>query len=218
MFIKKIELQGFKSFYKRTKIEFHPGVTAIVGPNGCGKSNLVDGIIWALGEGSLRALKGERVGEIIFNGSEKREQAGMAEVSLWVEDDTWEEPLSIGRILYRSGESEFRINGKKVRLKDVQDELWKRGLGGKDYFVIEQGSIGAIISYKPSEKRALIEEAVGIVKYKERKKEVKQKLEAARQNLIRIEDIIQETEKQKNSLQRQASLSRKYRNLRERLR
>lgn len=218
MYIKRIELQGFKSFYRRTKIEFHPGVTAIVGPNGCGKSNLVDAIIWALGEGRLRSLKGERVGEIIFSGSQKREPSGMAEVVLWIEDKEWDEPLSVGRIIYRSGESEFRINGKKVRLKDVQDELWKRGLGGKDYFVIEQGNIGAIITYKPTEKRALIEEAAGIVKYKERKKESKQKLEEAKQNLIRIEDIIQETEKQKNSLQRQASLSRKYKNLRERLR
>lgn len=218
MYIKRIELQGFKSFYRRTKIEFHPGVTAIVGPNGCGKSNLVDAIIWALGEGRLRSLKGERVGEIIFSGSQKREPSGMAEVVLWIEDKEWDEPLSVGRIIYRSGESEFRINGKKVRLKDVQDELWKRGLGGKDYFVIEQGNIGAIITYKPTEKRALIEEAAGIVKYKERKKESKQKLEEAKQNLIRIEDIIQETEKQKNSLHRQASLSRKYKNLRERLR
>ncbi len=218
MYIKKIELQGFKSFYKRTKIEFHPGVTAIVGPNGCGKSNLVDAIIWALGEGRLRTLKGERVGDIIFSGSQKREPAGMAEVVLWIEDKEWDEPLSVGRIIYRSGDSEFRINGKKVRLKDVQDELWKRGLGGKDYFVIEQGNIGAIITYKPTEKRALIEEAAGIVKYKERKRESKLKLEDAKQNLIRIEDILQETEKQKNSLQRQASLARKYKNLRERLR
>ncbi len=218
MYIKRIEIQGFKSFYKRTKIEFHPGVTAIVGPNGCGKSNLVDAIIWALGEGRLRAIKGERVGEIIFSGSQKREPSGMAEVVLWIDDKEWDEPLSVGRIIYRSGDSEFRINGKKVRLKDVQDELWKRGLGGKDYFVIEQGSIGAIITYKPTEKRAIIEEAVGIVKYKERKKESKQKLEDAKQNLIRLEDIILETEKQKNSLQRQASLSRKYKNLRERMR
>lgn len=218
MYIKKIEIQGFKSFYKRTKIEFHPGVTAIVGPNGCGKSNLVDAIIWALGEGRLRALKGERVGEIIFSGSQKREPAGMAEVVLWIEDKEWEEPLSVGRIIYRSGDSEFRLNGKKVRLKDVQDELWKRGLGGKDYFVIEQGNIGTIITYKPAEKRTLIEEAAGIIKYRERKKEARQKLEDAKQNLIRIEDIIHETEKQKISLQRQASLSRKYKNLRERLR
>ncbi len=218
MYLKKIELQGFKSFYKRTKIEFHPGVTAIVGPNGCGKSNLVDAIIWSLGEGRLRALKGERVGEMIFSGSQKREPSGMAEVVLWVEDKEWDEPLSVGRIIYRSGESELRMNGKKVRLKDVQDELWKRGLGGKDYFVIEQGNIGAIITYKPTEKRTLIEEAVGIVKYKERKKESKQKLEDAKQNLIRLEDIILETEKQKNSLQRQASLAKKYKNLRERLR
>jgi chromosome segregation protein len=218
MYIKKIELQGFKSFYKKTKIEFHSGVTAIVGPNGCGKSNLVDAIIWSLGEGRLRTLKGERVGEIIFSGSQKREPSGMAEVVLWIEDKEWDEPLSVGRIIYRSGESEFRINGKKVRLKDVQDELWKRGLGGKDYFVIEQGNIGAIITYKPNEKRTLIEEAAGIIKYKERKRESKLKLEDAKQNLIRIEDILQETEKQKNSLQRQASLSRKYKNLRERLR
>lgn len=218
MYIKKIELQGFKSFYKRTKIEFHPGVTAIVGPNGCGKSNLVDAIIWALGEGRLRTLKGERVGDIIFSGSQKREPSGMAEVVLWIEEKEWDEPLSVGRIIYRSGDSEFRINGKKVRLKDVQDELWKRGLGGKDYFVIEQGNIGAIITYKPTEKRALIEEAAGIVKYKERKRESKIKLEGAKQNLIRIEDILQEAEKQKNSLQRQASLSRRYKNLRERLR
>lgn len=218
MYIKRIELQGFKSFYKRTRIEFHPGVTAIVGPNGCGKSNLVDAIIWSLGEGRLRTLKGERVGDIIFSGSQKREPAGMAEVVLLIEDKEWDEPFSVGRIIYRSGDSEFRINGKKVRLKDVQDELWKRGLGGKDYFVIEQGNIGAIITYKPTEKRTLIEEAAGIVKYKERKKESKLKLEEAKQNLIRIEDILQETEKQRNSLQRQASLARRYKNLRERLR
>ncbi|MEW6455510.1 MAG: chromosome segregation protein SMC [Acidobacteriota bacterium] len=218
MRIKKIELHGFKSFPKRTTITFHPGVTAIVGPNGCGKSNIVDGILWALGESRIKFLRTEKSEDVIFNGSEKKDPMGMAEVSITLSEDSKEEILTLSRLFYRSGESEYKMGEKKVRLKDIQEELWKLGIAGKEYFVIEQGAIGSLVNLKPQEKRALIEEAAEISKYKERKKEAKSKLIDSEQNLNRIEDLIVETERQKNSLQRQVYSARKYKELRERIR
>ncbi len=216
MIIKKLELQGFKSFADRTKIVFHPGITAIVGPNGTGKSNLVDGMLWVLGGRRQKAVRGDHTDDVIFNGNARKPPLSMADAVLTLGSD--EEELTISHRVFRSGESEYRMNGKTVRLKDISDELWKHAIGEKEYFVIEQGSIGTFVTSKPTEKRALIEEAAGTAYYKDKKKQAQSKLESTEQNLIRIEDIIIEVEKAKNSLQRQAQAANRYRRLRERIR
>ncbi len=216
MIIKKLELQGFKSFADRTKIVFHPGITAIVGPNGTGKSNLVDAMLWVLGGRRQRAVRADRTDDILFNGNAKRTPISMADVVLSLEGDDLE--LAISHRVFRSGESEYRMDGKSVRLKDIQDELWKHSIGETDYFVIEQGAIGTFVTSKPIEKRAFLEEAAGTAFYKDRKRQAQNKLELSEQNLTRLEDIIIEVEKAKNSLQRQAAAATRYRRLRERVR
>ncbi|MGB9835689.1 MAG: chromosome segregation protein SMC [Candidatus Saccharicenans sp.] len=215
MFIKKLEVHGFKSFADRTKILFHPGITAIVGPNGTGKSNIVDAILWGLGGMRLKSVRVDRTEDVIFNGNAKRPPLSMADVVITLGN---EEELVISHRVFRSGESEYRLNGKAVRLKDIQDELWKHSIGEKEYFVIEQGAIGSFVTSKPQEKRALIEEAAGTAYYKDKKRQAQAKLESSEQNLIRLEDIIIEVEKAKNSLYRQALAAARYRRLRERLR
>lgn len=215
MFIKKLEAQGFKSFADRTKILFHSGITAIVGPNGTGKSNIVDAILWGLGGMRLKSVRGDRTEDIIFNGNAKRPPLSLADVVITLGN---EEELVISHRVFRSGESEYRLNGKAARLKDIQDELWKHSIGEKEYFVIEQGAIGSFVTSKPQEKRTLIEEAAGTAYYKDKKRQAQSKLESTEQNLIRLEDIIIEVEKSKNSLYRQALAAARYRRLRERLR
>jgi len=215
MFIKKLEVQGFKSFADRTRVLFHPGITAIVGPNGTGKSNIVDAILWGLGGMRLKSVRVDRTEDVIFNGNTKRPPLSMADVVITLGND---EELVISHRVFRSGESEYRLNGKAVRLKDIQDELWKHSIGEKEYFVIEQGAIGSFVTSKPQEKRALIEEAAGTAYYKDKKRQAQSKLESSEQNLIRLEDIIIEVEKAKNSLYRQALAAARYRRLRERLR
>ncbi len=216
MIIKKLELQGFKSFAERTKIVFHPGLTAIVGPNGTGKSNLVDAMLWVLGGLRLKSVRGDRTEDVIFNGNAKKPPLNMADAVLTLGSE--EEEMVIAHRVFRAGESEYRLNGKTVRLKDIQDELWKHAIGEKEYFVIEQGAIGNFVTSKPTEKRALIEEAAGTAYYKDKKKQAQNKLENTELNLTRLEDIIAEVEKAKNSLQRQAQAANRYRRLRERIR
>ena len=214
--IKKLEIQGFKSFPERTKILFHSGITAIVGPNGTGKSNIVDALLWVLGGQRPRSLRGEKIDNLIFNGNTKKAPQGMADVSISLSDP--EEDLLVSHRIFRSGESEYRLNGKTVRLKDIQDELWKRGIGEKEYFVIEQGTIGQFVTSKPADKRILLEEAAGTAFYKDKKRQAENKLESSEQNLVRLEDIIEEVGRAKNSLQRQAQAANRYRKLRERIR
>jgi chromosome segregation protein len=216
MMIKKLELQGFKSFPERTKIILHAGITAIVGPNGTGKSNIVDAILWVLGGQRIKSLRGEKIEDIIFNGNAKKAPLGMADVNLYLGDN--EEELIIHHRAFRSGESEYRLNGKPVRLKDIQDALWKRAVAEKEYYVIEQGAIGQFVTSKPSEKRVLLEEAAGTAFYKDKKKQAESKLENSEQNLVRLQDIISEVEKAKNFLQRQAQAANRYRKLREKIR
>lgn len=216
MIIKKLELQGFKSFAERTKIVFHPGITAIVGPNGTGKSNLVDAMLWVLGGHRQKNVRGDRTEEVIFSGNAKRPALNMADAVLSLADG--DDALAVSHRAFRSGESEYRMNGKTVRLKDIQDELWRHAIGEKEYFVIEQGAIGNFVTSKPTEKRLFIEEAAGTAFYKEKKRQAQSKLESTEQNLIRLEDIIIEVEKAKNSLQRQAQAANRYRRLRERIR
>jgi chromosome segregation protein len=216
MKIKKLELQGFKSFPEKTKIMFHPGITVIVGPNGTGKSNIVDALMWVLGGKRLKSFRGERGTEMIFNGSQKNAPMSMADVTLSLEDEV--EQLKVNHRYFRSGESEYRLNGKLVRLKDIQEILWKKSIGEKEYFVIEQGSIGGFLSSKPLEKRHLLEEAAGTAYYKDKKRQAQNKLENSEQNLTRLEDIIAEVSKAKNSLKRQANAAVRYRKLRENIR
>jgi len=216
MLIKKIELQGFKSFPERTKIIFHPGITAIVGPNGTGKSNIVDALLWVLGGQRSKSLKGERSEDIIFNGNTSRTPLGMADVVLSLSGE--DEDLIINHRVFRSGESEYRLNGKVVRLKDIQDALWNRSIAEKEYFVIEQGQIGLFLTSKPVEKRLLLEEAAGTALYKTKKKQAQSRLESSEQNLTRLEDIIAEVSRAKNSLRRQAGAAIQYRKLREKIR
>ena len=255
MRLQRLEIAGFKSFPDRSELTFDSGVTAIVGPNGCGKSNVVDALTWVLGEQSAKSLRGDRMEDVIFGGSDARKPTGAAEVRLKlagvasrvpgnIKDTGGSQPVrsmpgelaagaavaveeepplivrdvEVMRRLYRSGESEYLIDGESVRLRDVQDLLMDAGLGVKAYAVIEQGKIGQILSARPTDRRQLIEEAAGVTKYKSRRRAAELKLEAAQQNLTRVDDIVFEVEKQRGALKRQAAKARRYRRLREELR
>jgi chromosome segregation protein len=261
--LKRLELLGFKSFADRTRLEFGEGTVGIVGPNGCGKSNLADAINWVLGEQSARLLRGERMADVIFSGTGTRLPTGMAEVNITLEDPEFahmdgafeeaHEPdealletaeaggngnggsgkrdavtlqerlrnqagqITVARRLFRSGESEYLINGELCRLREIQDIFMGTGLGPESYAIIEQGRIGQILSSKPSDRRMILEEAAGISKFKTRKRAAELKLESSRQNLSRITDILEEVTKQVNSLKRQASKARRFRELQEQL-
>ena len=292
MRLNQLEIAGFKSFAERAALAFDDGVTAIVGPNGCGKSNVIDAITWVLGEQSARSLRGERMEDIIFSGSDARRPTAAAEVRIQLsevtaalanganglpvagaplralngngngagggrghgngkahpmgagppppvaagpspeerdparlhdgDDDPAEPAISrdveVARRLYRSGESEYLIDGRVCRLRDIQDLLMDSGLGVKAYAVIEQGRIGQILGARPAERRQLLEEAAGVTKYRARRRTAELKLEAAQQNLTRVDDIVFEVEKQRGALKRQAAKARRYRRLREELR
>lgn len=222
MRVEKIELIGFKSFSERTVFNLHPGITCIVGPNGCGKSNIVDAFRWVLGEQSAKSLRGEKMEEVIFNGSATKKPKGMSEVTLIVSGignpahdngDDASNFTSITRRLYRSGESEYMINKSECRLKDIKDLFLDTGLEVKSYSIIEQDRIGAILSSKPEDRRFLIEEVAGVMKYKVRRTEAQNKLEASRLNLQRINDIILEVRRQINALDRQAKKAERYKKL-----
>ncbi len=224
MRIDRIELVGFKSFAEKTTFTFHPGITCIVGPNGCGKSNIVDAFRWVLGEQSAKTLRGERMEEVIFNGSQSRKPRGMAEVTMYIAipDDQGngnkgERIVTVTRRLYRSGESEYMINRQVCRLKDIREMFLDTGLEMKRYSIIEQGSIGELINAKPQDRRYLIEEVAGIMKYKVRKNEAMAKLESSRLNLQRVSDILAEVKRQRNSLDRQAKKAARYKKLLEEL-
>jgi chromosome segregation protein len=261
MRLQRLELNGFKSFSDRVELMFDMGVTAIVGPNGCGKSNVADAIVWVMGEQSAKSLRGDRMEDVIFSGSDARKATASAEVRLLlagvtaplahergihgnghapIEDNGHREghgngnghvaggnghvdpivarEVEVTRRLYRSGESEYLINGEICRLRDVHELLMDTGLGAKNYAIIEQGKIELILSTRPTDRRQLIEEAAGVTKYKTRRRAAQLKLEAAQQNLTRIDDIVFEVEKQRNALKRQAAKARRYKRLREELR
>lgn len=218
MFLKSLDICGFKSFADKTRLEFHPGVTAIVGPNGCGKSNVVDALRWVLGETSAKALRGGEMADVIFNGTDKRKQLGMAEVMLTLGDceDTLKTDFNevcVGRRVYRDGRSEYLLNRKPCRLKDINDLFMDTGIGRSSYSVMEQGKIDLLLSSKPEDRRQVFEEAAGITKFKQQKKEALRKLEYTEANLLRIADIIEEQRRQMGSLQRQAAKARRYANL-----
>jgi len=225
MRIKRLEIIGFKSFVDKVEIDFQDGVTAIVGPNGCGKSNIVDAIRWAMGEQSARNLRGRSMEDVIFNGSESRKPHGMAEVSIIFDNEDGLAPpafakyaeIMVTRRLYRSGESEYLLNKTPCRLLDIAELFMDTGVGRRAYSIIEQGKIGFILNAKPEERRFLIEEAAGVTKFKARKKTALRKIDATRQNLLRLGDIISEVNRQLASLKRQANKAERYRRYREEL-
>src|SRR5499425_2272455 len=236
--LRRIEIVGFKSFSDRGEITIHDaGVTAIVGPNGCGKSNVSDAIAWVLGEQSAKSLRGEKMEDVIFNGTRNRAPMGMAEVTITLTEvindngngssngngngvhaPAGPRDVVVQRRLYRSGESLYLIDGRPCRLRDIQDIFLGTGLGPNSYAIIEQGRVGQLLSSKPSDRRALIEEAAGITKFKAKRKLAESRLEAARQNLSRVNDILAEVDRQRNSLKRQAGKARRYIELRNRMR
>ncbi|MEJ5359776.1 MAG: chromosome segregation protein SMC [Desulfobacterales bacterium] len=226
MKLKKLEICGFKSFYDRVSIEFPPGITAIVGPNGCGKSNLVDAIRWVMGEQSVKQLRGKAMEDVIFAGSNGRPPLGMAEVTLTLINDNGSVPeelkdfteIEVTRRLYRSGESAYFINRRPCRLKDIHHLFLGSGVGTRSYSVIQQGNIGAFTEAGPEERRTFIEEAAGITRYKQHKAEALRKIEATRQNLLRVADILLELERQMGSLKRQARKAELYNRTQARIR
>jgi len=218
MRIKRLEVIGFKSFCDRTVVNFHEPITGVVGPNGCGKSNIVDAIRWCMGEQSAKHLRGGNMQDVIFAGSDSRGPLGMCEVTLVFENDgnvpleylSYSE-IAITRKLYRDGTSEYYLNKTPCRLRDITEFFLGTGIGAKAYSIIEQGRVGMIVSSKPEDRRFLIEEAAGITKYKVKKKAAEKKMEATRQNLLRVSDVVAEIEKQLASLRRQAQKAERYR-------
>ena len=219
MKIKKLELAGFKSFVDRTVLHFDHDVLGVVGPNGCGKSNIVDAIRWCMGEQSAKHLRGRSMEDVIFNGSESRAPHDFAEVTLTFENDTPEElpleykeyaEIAVTRRLHRTGESEYLINKTQVRLRDVTDLFLGTGAGTKAYSIVEQGKIGLIVSAKAEDRRLLIEEAAGITKFKSRKKQAEKKMELTQQNLLRVGDIVAEIDRSLASLKRQAAKAERF--------
>ena len=211
IYLDKLEIHGFKSFPEKTVIKFHKGITAVVGPNGCGKSNIVDAILWVLGEQRIKNLRGENNEDLIFNGSSTQKPLGMTEVGSHFMKEG--EPLYFARRFFRTGESKYILNEKYCRNKDIQDALFDMQLGERKYFIFEQGSIEKLISLKPSEKRILIEEAAGISQYLERKKETANKLIIAEQNLENLEILSTEKEGRLKELKNQVNYARRYRQL-----
>ena len=215
MYLKSIEVQGFKSFANKIVFEFHNGITGIVGPNGSGKSNVADAVRWVLGEQRVKQLRGSNMQDVIFSGTESRKPQGYAFVAITLDNADKQLPVdyeevTVARRLYRSGESEYLINGTVCRLKDVQEMFYDTGIGKEGYSIIGQGQIDKILSTKPEEARELFDEATGIVKYKKRKKNAERKLEEEKQNLLRVNDILSELEKQLGPLKRQSETAREY--------
>jgi chromosome segregation protein len=222
LFLKKLEIHGFKSFADKTELLFEPGVTAVVGPNGCGKTNVSDSVRWVMGEQSAKGLRASEMTDVIFNGTDTRKPSSMAEVTLVLSNEDKTIPLeyneiSITRRVYRSGEAEYLINKAPARLKDVKELFMGTGLGTSAYSVMAQGQMDQIITSKPAERRAIFEEAAGITRYKARKVEALRKLDATEQNLVRVSDIIAEIKRQISTLERQAKQAEKYREYKENL-
>ncbi|CAD2076850.1 chromosome segregation protein SMC [Phocicoccus pinnipedialis] len=215
VFLKNIEAKGFKSFAEKTRIEFNKGLTAVVGPNGSGKSNIIDAIRFVLGETSARSIRGSKMEDVIFNGTVKRSAENSATVTLSLDNSDGvlpvnEDTVKVTRILYRSGESEYYLNGGRVRLKEITELFMDQGIGKSAYNIISQGEVDDILSAKPEDRRAVIEEAAGVVKYKHRKRESERKLEDTKQNLDRVHDIISELESRNTQLEMESKVAEEY--------
>jgi chromosome segregation protein len=223
MHLKRLTLTGFKSFADKTDFDFHQGVTCIVGPNGCGKSNVVDAFKWVLGEQSAKSLRGRQMLDVIFNGSTSRRSSGLAQVDLVFDNSSGRLPIdqtevTVSRRLYRSGESEYLLNKQVTRLKDIRELFMDTGVGTNAYSIIEQGRVDVLLQASPQERRLIFEEAAGISKYKARRKEAIRRLEHVEQNLLRVQDIIDEVEKRLRSIKYQAGKARSFQAYSERLR
>ncbi len=228
MQVKSLELSGFKSFVDKTKLMFQPGITALVGPNGCGKSNVVDAMRWIMGEHNARHLRGSKMEDLIFSGSDTRRATGMAEVSMIMNTNgssngngngsTASHEIMVTRRLYRSGESEFFINKIPCRMKDIIELFLDSGVGSKSYSIMEQGKVDFILSLKPDERRILIEEAAGISKYRSRKKEALSKIQSTRSNLNRLQDVLNEIHIQMRGLDLQVKRLKRYKNIKNEIR
>ncbi|HEM4278127.1 chromosome segregation protein SMC [Streptococcus suis] len=215
MYLKSIEMQGFKSFADKTKVVFDRGVTAVVGPNGSGKSNITESLRWALGESSAKSLRGGKMPDVIFSGTESRKALNYASVIVTLDNSTGfiankQKEIKVERHIYRSGDSEYLIDGQKVRLRDIHDLFMDTGLGRDSFSIISQGRVEAIFNSKPEERRAIFEEAAGVLKYKTRKKETESKLAQAQGNLDRLDDIIYELDNQVKPLEKQAQTAKKF--------
>lgn len=213
--LKRLDVVGFKSFAERIGVDFVPGVTAVVGPNGSGKSNITDAIRWVLGEQSAKSLRGAKMEDIIFAGSDSRKPLNFAEVTLTLENEDQFLPIdyqevSVTRRVYRSGDSEFFINKQSCRLKDIVDLFMDSGLGREAFSIISQGRVEEILNSKAEERRTIFEEAAGVLKYKTRKKKAEGKLSETQENLNRVNDIIHELEGQVEPLKIQASIAKDY--------
>ena len=215
MYLKSIEMYGFKSFANKIVFDFHNGITGIVGPNGSGKSNVSDAVRWVLGEQSAKQLRGASMQDVIFAGTENRKPLSYAYVAITMDNSDHLLPIdyeevTIARRVYRSGESEYLLNGAPCRLKDVNELFYDTGIGKEGYSIIGQGQIERILSGKPEERRELFDEAVGIVKFKKRKAATVKELEHERENLVRVNDILSELERQVEPLQQQSEKARTY--------
>ena len=215
MYLKSIEMQGFKSFANKILLEFHDGITGIVGPNGSGKSNVGDAVRWVLGEQSAKQLRGGNMQDVIFSGTETRKPLGFASVAITLDNSDHQlnidfEEVTVTRRLYRSGESEYLLNGRNCRLKDINELFYDTGIGKEGYSIIGQGQIDKILNGKPEERRELFDEAAGIVKFKRRKAATLKKLDEEQQNLVRVTDILSELTRQLSPLEKQAEKARIY--------
>src|SRR5574344_1779899 len=222
MYLKRIEMQGFKSFADKTVLEFKPGITTVIGPNGSGKSNISDAIRWVLGEQSMKSLRGAKSEDIIFAGTQARKSLGFAEVSIVIDNNDNKLPIeysevTVTRKIYRTGETGYYINKVPCRLKDVLQLFMDTGIGKDGYSIIGQGKIDEILSNKSEDRRNIFEEASGIVKYRSRKVESEKKLEQTKLNLLRINDILSEIEGNIEPLKNQSEKARKFLDLREEL-
>ena len=218
MYLKEIEIQGFKSFADKTKVVFDQGVTAVVGPNGSGKSNITESLRWALGESSVKSLRGGKMPDVIFAGTESRKPLNYASVIVTLDNQDGfikdaDQEIKVERHIYRTGDSEYKIDGKKVRLRDIHDLFLDTGLGRDSFSIISQGKVEEIFNSKPEERRAIFEEAAGVLKYKTRRKETETKLQQTQDNLDRLEDIIYELDNQIKPLEKQAATARKFMDL-----
>src|SRR3954469_10923155 len=215
MCLKSLTLQRFKSFADRTTMSLEPGVTVVVGPNGSGKSNIVDAVAWVLGAQAPRSVRSQKMDDVIFAGTEKRPALGRAEVSLTLDNTAGLLPIefnevTLTRILFRSGDSEYAINGVPCRLLDLQELLSDAGVGRQQHVIVSQGQIDAVLNARPEDRRAIIEEAAGVLKYRRRKEKAERRLDATEATLLRVQDLLREVRRQLRPLQRQAEAARRH--------